>query len=59
MSVNESCYKCEQPLDNDTTMWIQCHKCGRWLHRACVTTIDLFEMAEDEIADMEFECDYC
>ncbi|XP_060573439.1 DNA ligase 1-like [Ruditapes philippinarum] len=30
------CYSCDQAFDGDSENWITCHKCPRWLHRACV-----------------------
>ena len=53
------CYSCDQAFDGDSENWITCHKCPRWLHRACVKTIDLLSLSECEIADLQFECDYC
>jgi hypothetical protein len=58
-SIKQACYACDIPYDNKTDEWIMCHSSGRWLHRLCVKTIDLFSMTEGEIADLEFECDYC
>lgn len=57
--IKQVCYACESPYDNKTDDRIVCHSCGRWLHRTCVKTINLLSMTEEEIADLEFECDYC
>ncbi|MEW8544190.1 MAG: hypothetical protein AB2693_11710, partial [Candidatus Thiodiazotropha sp.] len=54
-----SCYACGQSYDNKVENWVMCNNCPRWLHRACVSTIDLLSMSEEDIADLEFECDYC
>jgi len=60
LSVRESCYACDAPLDQDELlMLVQCQKCGKWLHKVCVKTIDLLSLSEVEIEALEFECDYC
>ena len=59
LNIKRACYACEMPFDNKTGEWIFCQKCGRWLHRACVKTIDLLSLSEGQIADLQFECDYC
>ncbi|KAL4240801.1 hypothetical protein ACF0H5_001589 [Mactra antiquata] len=55
----EQCYACEKKFTGDSSNWIMCHNCPRWLHRSCVSTIDLLSMSESEIADLQFECDFC
>ncbi|XP_060578915.1 uncharacterized protein LOC132735898 [Ruditapes philippinarum] len=53
------CYACGVDFDGEYENWVSCHNCPRWLHRACVSTIDLISMSESELADLQFECDYC
>ena len=57
--ITSNCYACGESYDNNEENWVSCHKCPRWLHRGCVSTIDLLSLSEDDIADIEFECDYC
>ena len=41
--------------------WIGCHRagCGRWLHKKCVSEIDLINMSEEDFENFYFECIYC
>ena len=54
-----SCYRCEQPYDNNLAAWIDCNRCPRLMHRSRVTSIDLSCMPESDLEELCFECDYC
>ena len=43
-SIKQACFSCEAPYDIATHDWIVCQKCGRWLHRTYVKTIDLLSV---------------
>lgn len=57
--TDTKCYACGVDVDGEYENWMSCHNCPRWLHRACVSTIDLISMSESELADLQFECDFC
>ena len=55
----DMCAKCSLPFDDNPVNWIWCIRCPRMMHRSCVTYVDLSQMAEEDLAAFEFECDFC
>ena len=56
------CYKCGgKYAARYAGNWIGCHRagCGRWLHKKCVSEIDLINISEEDFENFYFECIYC
>ena len=51
------CYKCGgKYAARYAGNWIGCHRagCGRWLHKKCVSEIDLINMSEEDFENFYF-----